>query len=212
MGQVVDRGGARDEHRRPAEGFAGLGCWVGHMFTGETKMKGILGGMVGAGVLALSAAAEAQAAQPAPAATTKPAYDQEAVLENDPLVNRPAPQVVAAPPQRGWHRRKGLMAGGIVVSGLGLLTIGAGASLVIASQFAETCDFFDPTCTNWPYRTNTSMRGGGIAMMIGGVALGAAGVPMIVLGARRVPDTALAPSALPAVALGPGTLRLDWAF
>jgi hypothetical protein len=115
------------------------------------------------------------------------------------------------PPYTPMKRRSpGMIAAGVVLVSLSSVALIAGPAMIVNSQ--QTSD--DPC----PFNGCTTQSNGGsgfeaagITSIVLGVALGAAGVPLLVVGAQKVPDRGEA-SVVPVVRVGAGGASVAWRF
>jgi hypothetical protein len=96
-----------------------------------------------------------------------------------------------------------MMIGGVVLSGLGGLSlIGGLVTLMVGTFWVECGGLFE--CHNVE---NTTLQTAGAGLMIAGVALAGVGIPLAVVGAKKVPR-----EGGPQVQVGAGRVALDWSF
>ena len=129
------------------------------------------------------------------------------------------PPALMGPPPRMERRSKGMMIGGIVLLGVGGLSLITGLAVYAAgsvgsyncsSQWGNGSGF-----CGWKADTGTETAG--VALMIAGVAGLGVGIPLTVIGAKKVPvdpQTGEQPaqSTVPTLRLGAGKATLDFAF
>jgi hypothetical protein len=109
-----------------------------------------------------------------------------------------------------------MAAGGIALVAVGGVLLVAGTATYAAG--AQTTLEFPPCPADVPCNPietsrHPELRDAGIAMMVGSVAMIAAGIPLIVIGSRRVTDRPEpAQSLLPDLRVGAGGLSARWSF
>ncbi len=159
---------------------------------------------------------------PAPPGYGPPGYPQPGY--GQPQFYYPPPSLMGPPP-RMERRSKGMMAGGIVLIGVGGLSLITGLA-VYAIGGVGSFKSCSSTSGNYSYNYNyndcgwTADKGtqaAGVALMVLGVAGLGVGIPLTVIGAKKVPVDPQAgepPAAIttPMLHLGAGNASLDFAF
>jgi hypothetical protein len=167
--------------------------------------------VVAATLVAVPAAAQdAPADAPAGAAPAAEPPVPSPPVGFEPVAAPASPVSTWTPPPPRERRSTAMMVTGIVSGALGVLAAGAGSAMYVASD-AQQCvvggtgaDTLDLR-TSADCRRDETLRTGGLALMIGGGAAVALGLPLIIIGARRVPVTT-------GLRLGPGTATLVGRF
>ena len=156
---------------------------------------------------------------PAPPGYGQPGYGQP---YGQPGYGQPQfyypPPPLMGPPPRMERRSKGMMVGGIVLLGVGALSLVTGLAVYAAGSLGSY------ECTaGWGsgggycgYKESSSEKTAGAALMIVGVAGIGVGIPLTVIGAKKVPvDPQTGEQALtttPTLRVGAGHASLGFAF
>jgi len=101
------------------------------------------------------------------------------------------------------------MLGGILMTSGGLAALIAGSVLLAASR--DRVDVYQDGPSFWYSMDDPAMKGGGIAMMIGGGIVAAVGIPLWIIGSKPVPVRNTSPDDKPkdARAEGAPVLRVS---
>ena len=122
-----------------------------------------------------------------------------------PVLGRPDATPPREPPagkdRPSRRNSKGMIVGGIILTGVGLLAAGSGALIVGACAKPEE----NPDCKDGAVPAGAIIGGLGVAGM-------AVGIPLIVIGARKVPAKPAAAGAAPLLLLGPRSVGLRWSL
>jgi hypothetical protein len=121
------------------------------------------------------------------------------------------PPPLIGPPPRMERRSKGMMIGGIVLTGVGALSFLTGLTVyALGSAGTDDCTSGSYYSCDWKSDSGTQTTGA-IMMVLGGAAV-AVGIPLTVVGARKVPVDPAAESKAPTLQLGAGRASLRFAF
>ena len=150
------------------------------------------------------ASADLPAPPPAPPAPVAPpaVAPPAAAPPSAPLAPRPMPMPAPyVPTMRMGRHSEALMAGGIAMTTLGVLSVAGGVTAIIADSGHGDFDGVLAFLV-------------GLPLLIHGAGCIAGGIPMIVIGNKQIPIgyAGAKPSPVPHVSVGKGTGRLTWRF
>lgn len=123
------------------------------------------------------------------------------------------PPVYAAPSGKAEKRRStGMMVGGIVVLGVGSVSLLAGVVTVAAAQNATYRCNYDDYTDSCHFETDEGAQAAGIVMMVVGGAAVAVGLPLLLVGVSKVPVEEESAWYTPDVRVGLRGALAEWRF
>jgi hypothetical protein len=157
---------------------------------------------------------------PAPPGYGQPGYGQP---YGQPGYGQPQfyypPPPLMGPPPRMERRSKGMMAGGIVLLGVGALSLITGLAVYAVGSVGtyKGCYGYSTysSYSDCGYTSDKGTQTAGVALMIAGVAGIGVGIPLTVIGAKKVPVDPQNEQALtttPTLRVGAGNASLGFAF
>lgn len=130
------------------------------------------------------------------------------------------PPPMMGPPPRMERRSKGMMAGGIVLIGVGALSLITGLVTYAVGSIGpyQSSNCYGSYNCGGSYVPDSGTRTAGIVLMVGGVAGLGVGIPLTVIGAKKVPvdpqtgEPKTEASTTPTLRIGPTNASLQFAF